>query len=321
MQQHIDDKGQQIATITTNTYLDSAARTAGEVMTNNGGSLTVRTDTRWHANSPASMTGSLGSHTISATLGGSYILDGRNVRWMAYDAGSGNVPAIGTTVSGITSGASGYLLGVWASLTSAPSAVGSAMPASGFLKFREVTSSFVDNDVLSGITATANGADKVGWIEVVHDQASAMTVPRLGNFTVRGDWFDLGVTTGAANQLVQIPTNGSSTTYVPGVWIETEIANEYEFVPSLYAAGMITANLGTDIRSTFVCMETNGNVRIGHNGTTAVGYVWPAGRKIRIPNVFGRQCATGTRATNAIPHATAFTRPNFITTSAGYVYV
>lgn len=70
-----------MATITTNTFLDGGvARTAGEAMTNNGGSLTVRTDTRWHANAPASMTGSLGSHTISATLGGSYILDGRDVR-------------------------------------------------------------------------------------------------------------------------------------------------------------------------------------------------------------------------------------------------
>lgn len=313
-----------MATITTDTFLDDGtARTAGEVWTCNGGRLTIRTDSRWHANAPASMTGSLGAVTISATLGGGYTIDGRNVRWLAYDAGSGSVPAIGTTITGGTSGASGYLLGVWASLTSAPTAVGAAMPATGFIKLREADAPFVDNDVLSGIGATANGVDVVGWIEVVHDQAIAITVPRLGDFTVRGDWFDLGTTSGAANQLVQVPTNGSATAYVPGVWIATTDTPttdaDWEFWPSIAAALMLTANLGTDERSKFVCMETNGQVRIGHNGTTAVGYVPPAGRKIRIPNVLGRQCTTGARATNAIPNATAATRPDFTTTSAGAI--
>ena len=310
-----------MATITTAVYLEDAARTAGEAMTINGGSLTVRSDTRWHANSPASMTGSLGAVTISSTLGGSYVIDGRNVRWLAYDTGSGNVPAVGTSIT--QGGVSGYLLGVWASLTSAPTAVGAAMPASGFLKFREVTSGPFATGALTGIGANATAADVVGWIEVVHRQAKAITVPRLGDFTVRGDWFDLGTTTGAANQLVQIPTNGSATAYVPGVWIANVASpttdDDYDFYPALYAAGMTTTNLGTDERSKFVCMETNGQIRIGHNGTTTVGYVPASGRAIRIPNVLGRQCVSGTDATNAIPNATAATRPDFTTTSAGYI--
>lgn len=314
-----------MATITTPVFLEDAARTAGEAMTINGGSLTVRSDTRFHANSPASMTGTIGAVTISATLGGSYILDGRNVRWLAYDAGSGNVPAVGTTITGGTSGANGYLLGVWASLTSAPTAVGAAMPATGFIKLREADAAYVDNDVLSGIGATANGADVVGWIEVVHDTATAITVPRLGDFTVRGDWFSLGTTSGVANQLVQIPTNGSTTTYVPGVWIANTASpttdDDYDFYPAVYAAGMTTTNLGTDERSKFVCMETDGQIRIGHNGTTVVGFVPPAGRAIRIPNVIGRQALAASRATNNIPNATAATRPDFTTTSAGYIDV
>ncbi len=73
-----------MATITSDTYLDSGtARTAGETWTMNGGILTVRTDTRWHADAPATMTGSLGSATISATLGGGYYIDATNVRWLA----------------------------------------------------------------------------------------------------------------------------------------------------------------------------------------------------------------------------------------------
>jgi hypothetical protein len=309
-----------MATLTTAVYLEDAARSAGEAMTINGGSLTVRTDTRWHANSPASMTGSLGAVTISSTLGGGYYIDATNVRWLPFDAGSGTVPAVGTTITGGTSGANGYLLGVWASLTSAPTAVGAAMPASGFIKLREADAAYVDNDVLSGISATANGVDVTGWIEVVHDQATAITVPRLGIFQTRGDWFYLTNTSGSANQQIQVPTNGSATAYVPGVWIETSSGSDvYEFYPAIAAALMITANLGTDARSKFVCMETNGNIRIGHNGTTTVGYVPGSGCKVRIPNILGRQCTTGARATNALPSATAATRPDFTTTSAGAI--
>lgn len=307
-----------MATITGLTYLDGGtARTAGEAWTINGGRLVIRTDTRWHLNAPASRTGSLGAITISSTLGGTYEIDGTKVRWLGISGGSGTC-AIGTTIT--QGGVSGVFLGYWATLTSAPS---TTIGATGFIKLREVTGGTFSAGALSGITASAVGADKVGWIEIVHDQAIAITVPRLGKFQVRGDWFELGVTSGVSNQLVSVPTNGSTTTYTAGVWIakiDTPTTDEdYEYYPSLPAANMIATNLGTDARSKFVCMETNGAVRIGHNGSVAVGYVPPAGRKIRIPNVLGRQCDTGTRATNAIPNATAGTRPDFITTSAGAI--
>lgn len=316
-----------MATITTTTYLDDAARTAGEAMTINGGRLIVRTDTRWHAHSPASMTGSLGAVTISTTLGGGYELDGTKVRQLHYTSGTGNVPAVGTVLTGGTSGATGILLGFWAGDTSAPTAVGAAVPATGYIKFREVTGAFTDAETVTGggITCDANDTDRVSWIEVVHDQAIAISVPRLGDFKVRGDWYVVGTTSGAANQILQLPTNGSTTTYVPGVWVATTGTpsgpEDYEFWPAVYAAGMSTANYGTDVRSSVVLMGTDGTIRFGHNGTTTVGYVPPAGRQVRVPNVFGRQCATGTRATNAFPHATLATRPDFTTTSAGSIDV
>jgi hypothetical protein len=45
----------------------------------------------------------------------------------------------------------------------------------------------------------------------------------------------------------------------------------------------------------------------------------PAGRKIVIPNVIGRQTTSANRALNLVPHATAATRPDFSTTAAGEV--
>ena len=165
-----------MATITTDTYADDAARTAGEAMTiNSGAKWTIRTDTRTHANAPASNTGSLGSVTVNE---GEVIWDSRNIRWMPYNSGTGNVPAVGTTIS--RNGVFGYLLGVWASLTSAKTAVGAAMPATGFLKFREVTGGAFAAGALTGISASAVSPDVQGWMSIAHDAASNLTFPRLG---------------------------------------------------------------------------------------------------------------------------------------------
>src|SRR5574343_1902371 len=153
-----------MATITSNTYLDGGvARTANEAMAiGNGARLTVRTDTRVHANAPASFTGTLGNPTFT-DIGGELFIDATAVRWLAYDTGSGNVPAIGTSIT--QGGVSGYLLGVWATLSSGPTAVGAAMPASGFIKLREVTARPYATGALTGIGASATAADVAGWIE------------------------------------------------------------------------------------------------------------------------------------------------------------
>src|SRR3972149_5985649 len=122
------------------TYIDwikigNSFRYGGETwLMQEGAEFTIRTDTRWHANAPASMLGSLGAQTVTE---GKLIYDGTSVRWLAFDTGGGVVPAIGTSITQGGVSAS-YLLGVYDSLTSAPTAVGAAMPADGFLKFREV---------------------------------------------------------------------------------------------------------------------------------------------------------------------------------------
>jgi hypothetical protein len=307
-----------MATITTDTYLDDGtARTAAEAWTLNGGVLTIRTDTRWHVGAPAGMTGSIGNQNISATLGGGVIYDGTKVRRLLYTSGTGTVPAIGTTVT--QGGTSAYLLGVWANDTSAPTAVGAAMPSSGIIKFREVTGTFAAG-ALTGIGATASGADVVGWIEIAMQQARTVTVPRLGFHRIRGAWLSLGTTTGSAGQILQVPTNGGgSNTFSPGCWIETGVGTDvYEFYPGLTTtAGFNTTNLGTDVRSKFVHSIDNGQMRIGNDGTTNVGYVPSAGRRIRIPNVLLRQTASGADSVNTFPNATVGSRPDWTTTSAG----
>ena len=290
-----------MATISTDTYLDDGtARTADETWTiNNNATFTIRTDTRWHANAPASMTGTVGNISASTTQGGKLFIDATQVRWMPFDTGSGNVPAIGTSIT--QGGVSGYLLGVWSSYTSAPTAVGAAMPASGYLKFREVTGGQYSVGALTGIGANATEADRAGWIEYVTQQSRPINMGQLGEFTTRGDWFyHETLTSGSAHQFIQFPTNGAGTTgnFIFAVQIETApgsgvfkwwhgLANPTTSGDSMYSTSII----GTDERSRYYKSLGDGTIQLGGDGTNLIGYVPPAGCKIRIPNILIR-CAT-----------------------------
>jgi hypothetical protein len=299
-------------TITVDQYADDGTTvegSGGDVLTVNGGTITFRRDSR-RADGVNSTIG--GNSVISATLGGGIRIDATQTRWLPVSSSSGTL-SIGATIT--QGGVSGSFLGFWSSLTARGS---TTLSGAGFIKFREVTGGTFAAGALSGVTATASGPDVVGWIEIVADQAANFNVPRLGNFTTRGDWFELDATTGADGQLIQTPTQGSATTYAPGIWIETGVGTgEYEFYSAIYSTGFSSTNFGNDERCKVVKMGTDGTVQIG-NGA-GVGYVPPAGCRTRIPNVIMRQCTTAARQTNAIPHASVATRPDFTTTNAGVI--
>lgn len=269
-----------MATITTSVYLEDDARNAGESMTiNTGGQLTIRSDTRTHANAPGPNTGSLGSVTINE---GKLIWDSSAVRWMPYDNGSGNVPIVGSSVT--QGGVTGYLLGVWASKTVAKTAVGSSMPTTGFLKFREVTGGAFVAGALTGIGASAVSPDVQGWISIAHDSGSNFTVPRLGEHRARGGRFFLEKTTGTIGQVFQVPTEGSTDMVAPGLWIETaENSNSYEYWQCLNGDtnGWRHDHIGeakgqSDRRQRFLKSAAGGQMIMGEEITQASTYTYLA---------------------------------------------
>lgn len=300
-----------MATITTDTYLDAAARTAGETWTITACKLLIRTDTRWHANSPASMTGVLGSVSISNTVGGEVYIDGSAVRWLAYNSGSGNVPAVSTSIT--QGGVTGVLLGVWADYTSAPTAVGAAMPATGYIKFREVTGGAFSAGALTGIGASATGADVTGWIEVVLQESSNISSSAYSSkMTTVGDWFYLDNTNGTPGQTIQTPTNGGgSNTIIHGVQIETSPgSNTYEWYDAVNTTYWLNTYFNTDVRNKRVENAGGGLIRIGAtSGAVNVGYTPASGCKVRMPNILLRGCTAAARATNVSPNSTLSVRP------------
>lgn len=263
--------------------------------------------------------GSLDTVTFSG-IGGRVLIDGTEVRVIPFSSGGGTVPAIGTSLS--QGGVSGPLLGVWSGWQSEPLAVGAAMPATGYIKIKSKTGGDFATGALTGITATADGADVTGWIEVLGADTAAITVPRIGRFEVIGDWFELGTTNGSAGQVLPCPTTATVAGVFPGIWVETGVGTDvYE---RWCGVGNHANNAAdpTDERGKMFWQTTSG-IRIGSNGTNNVGFLPPSGCRVRIPNVILTCCTRTVSGSGArvLPNATLATRQEFVTTSAGDISI
>ena len=305
-------------TITTpQNITELTSKAGGDIYNINGGILTIDCDSRYGLNQ--SNSSSLGATTLSSTLGGSLNIDGRYVRLIPYNTGSGTLPALGSIVS--KGSANGVILGVWSSLTSTPTVSGT-IPASGWIKIRAWNSvAFTSGALtLSGITATCTGADIAGWIDVVGDESATLIIPRLGGWNITGNWYDLGTTTGSNSGSYQFPNSGL-TTYLPGVWVETAPSSGvYEFYPNTGTVTALAANFSTDWRSKVCFVTSAGLIRFQNDGTNSTGgYLPVSGCKIRIPNVVLHNCTTALRTANALPNATLATRFEIDSTGGGAI--
>ena len=320
-------------TISTSQTYDSAARTAGDTYTINSGAVfTIDSDTRDGKNAPASRAGSMSSFTMTAASGGQVLIDGTQVWIIAYDGliGSPNVPALGTTIRGVTSGATGELMNCTSAINAIPTAAGSAMPATGWIKLKSKSGTFQDNETLeiSGSTdlCLANGVGQRGWIEVVMDDAAAWTIGRAQNLTINGDWFVSTTTgSGSAHQQVQFPNYGGAGFFLPGVWVDEAANDTWEFWPATIGPGAgsfwSAANMLAETKNKFCECLAGGIIRFGGNGATAWGKIPTSGAKFRIPNVLLKSAATASRASDSTPHATTTSRPDFAMTNAGSLYI
>jgi hypothetical protein len=298
-------------TITADTNIDAiSGKTSADQYVINGATVTFDQHTRYGVEANTSAT--LGIVTVSGTLGGNFVVDGRYVRLIAYDTGSGNVPNYNTTIS--QGSASGLLIGVYDDLASAPITPGVGMPTDGFILIKQWNSVAYTTGALTGIGANATAADRVGWLEIVGNEASGssgvITFNGLGNQGVpqfRGAKFEIGTTPGspARTDTYQIPTNGN-TCFMPGVWVEKSSGSEdYEFYATTTSTALL-ANVNTDIRRGKYCwVSSAGVLRFGHDGTNSTGgFVPPANCKIVTGNIFLNMAPTASPTVNSLNAAT-----------------
>jgi hypothetical protein len=309
-------------TITTTQNIDALTSKAGGDLYNiNGGTLIIDQHSRFglnNNNSSATAATSMGNITISATLGGTCNIDGRNVRLIPFNNGSGTIPALNSTVT--QGSASGLLMCVYSSLTAVPLVNGGTMPTTGWIMIKQWNGTEYASGslTLSGVTASATGASTVGFLEIMGDEASTVTGYRLGSFNVYGAWYSVGTTNGTSNQTMQIPNNGTLK-HIAGVFIEkTAGAGDYEF----YANAGTATTVGTEsARGKVVWIDNTGLVRIGNSGSATNGYTPPSGLAVVVGNVFFCNCTTTARNVVAIPNATLATRYDFTSTGGGVVNI
>ena len=291
---------------TATTFRALTGRAGADTYTVNGGTLTIDSDTRYNENSTAS-TGNLGGVTISSTLGGSVIIDATRVRAVPFSTGAGVVPAAGTTIT--QGGTTASLLCVMSSRTGGTvAAPGAAMPLTGYIKVRDMAGGVFASGVLTGITAVASGADEVSFIEVLGVEAQKLVVPRLGLLRTLGAMFEVGTTSGARHQTLQLPAYVANTWH-PGVWVETAASSGvFKFWANGYSR-WATTNLSSDSRCRMVYIDGTGLCRIGGDGTSAIGDLPVSGCRVRVPNiVLSSTNSTVGYAANAAPSTTLSTR-------------
>jgi len=303
-----------VFTLSENTNIDAlTAKGGGDHYNTNGWILTIDQDSRTGLNQTTSS--ALGNVTVTATLGGKVNIDGTAIWMIPYTGGSGDVPAWNTTITNGTG--TGKLIGVHSALTAASTATGAAMPATGFIRVKQKSGDY-QAGALTGITATASDAGRVGWIEIVGNEYSAMTLNRLGEANITGAWYEIGTTNGLSNQTMQIPNNGLLR-YAAGVFIEkTAGQGDYEFYPN---AGTTTTTGTEAARGKVVWIDNTGLVRIGNSGAATNGYTPVAGLKVVIGNIFFENCTTADRTANVIPNSALGTRYDFIMTGGGVVNI
>jgi hypothetical protein len=315
-------------TVTTVVNYDDASISGllnGESITINGGSVTIDADVRFNQQAAV-----FGAVTLSASLGGSFLLDGTRIWEVPFSASSGTVPAqlaLGSNgVTGGTSGATGELTRVWAAGSLTPATAGGAMPASGYIKLRSKTGNFESGEVITlpgGATVTTSSAGKRSWVHVVGrgtttGTASLLTIPRLGVFEAAGDWYELGTTNGADNQTLQYPVADQC----PALWIETAPASGvYEVWLNAGDRWTNGAVATADKRGQyFGCVTATGVITLALRGGSNAGLRPPSGCRVRIPNLILSQ-ADGTTPNyniNILP-AGLTSRYSFTTTAAGSI--
>lgn len=246
-----------------------------------------------------------------ADIGGELLVDGTAVRVIPYDTGTGNVPAIGTSIS--QGGVSAELLGVWDNWQSEPTAAGDPMPANGWIKVKGKSGGDFAAGALTSIGANATGADVVGWIEVRLADTGLMTTPRRGSFRVEGALFELGTTSGSRGQVLECPTTATNAGVFPGVLIETAVGSGlFEWYASVGTLAADSA-IGTEAARGKVIWQTTSGIRIGSDGTNNVGYLPASGLRVVIPNVIFTCCTRSGSGSGprVVPNATLATRWEF----------
>jgi hypothetical protein len=254
--------------ITTSTNHDAlTGRNAGEDITiQQGAVLTIDSYPQ------DTTSGILGDLNITS---GEIHIDGRRVREVAYNSGTGSLPAVGTALTYGTSGTAKVI-----NLTSGTAASGViTITIQGV--FEEPTGTITDGSWSATVTSS-----KIGFLRVYGEDQIWDATNGTCTLRITGDWYEVAVGDGTDSQSITLPHTGRQ----HALWIETgsgtnvfQIWHRVNTTTSTVFFDAV-ADWGNSFECGFVfsCVAGSGVVNFG---TSTNGGAPPNGARIRIPNV------------------------------------
>lgn len=247
----------------------------------------------------------------------------------------GSTPATESTGT-VTKTVKSVYLNNWSSWTAVPSVTG-VISALGYIKVKSVRNGPFRSGValtISGLgsaspVATCAGQEQRGWLEVVGAESSTHTIPRVGSFTMNGDWFTpktmpftVTSSTAAVGNAVTLTTSthglvvgsivtlsGQSVAVLNGKWVVTTVPSTTTFTitdNSFVGAGASTGGVG------FARLTTNNTaqqiVQLPASGGSAVTLTPYAGVWVEKASTFG-VISTASWATNVVTFTTTTLGP------------
>jgi hypothetical protein len=286
----------------------------GETYTiNNGGRLTIDSDPAWSFNNAFP-----GNITIN---NGRVIIDGTRIKNIYYTNPVGSFPPLNTVLTGVLSNATGEICYTGATFK--------RVANTGFFKIREQFGNFINNEPIRAGSWSGNlsGNSQTGWIHFVGTEGAGFVTARNGAVVISGAWYQLGVSNGNANQIVEHYCQEP----LPVVWVEKSSgSNEYDMYLN---AGTRWPNGAISSGERGYWFRHSGNVYAGGTGTKNIlfgantfaspGKIPPSGCRIKVPNIhFSATTTTAWAGTgNSLISSTLGTRYDFNTASAGDLYL
>jgi hypothetical protein len=275
-------------TITTSTNHDAlTGRNAGEDITiQQGAVLTIDSYPQ------DTTSGILGDLNITS---GEIHIDGRRVREVAYNSGTGSLPTVGTALTYGTSGTAKVI-----NLTSGTATSGViTITIQGV--FEEPTGTITDGSWSATITSSKIGVLRVYGEDAVWDATNGTCTLRI-----TGDWYEIALGDGTDNQSITLPHTGRQ----HALWIETgsgtnvfQIWHRVNTTASTVFFDEV-ADWGDSFECGFVFEHVPGTNTINF-GTSTNGGNPPLGARIRIPNVHLGTTTVGAPQTEIISNLLA----------------
>jgi len=231
--------------------------------------------------------GILGDITIND---GEIHIDGTRTFEVAYSGGSGTLPAVGAAISWNGGADTGKIV-----------RLNSGNNVSGVLTLTKDVGTTTP-DSADSITDGSWTADLdtvvVGFLIVFGEDQDYGGLDARATVRITGDWYEIGVGTGANSQAFTLPHAG----HQHGIWVETGNGTNVFEIWHRISSGASTVfydtftEFGTHFEGGKVFQQTFGSSTLTV-GTSTNGGVVPSGARVRIPNVHMGTTTTGAPTT------------------------